>query len=369
MILKAVVFDDEYIVIEGLRTMIDWSSYGIKLVGTASDGLSALACFRDEQPDIVFTDIRMPGLTGLELISRITEEKPDTYCIVFSGFNEFDYVRNAIKLGVIDYLEKPISIQSIEQALQKIQLHVQAKQEQELLKIQLQETQRAMLEKLSLELLMGRLDELPRWLQLVGTSSDRIYGVTVIKYKGNVELTKPSDYQIIHMRNGDEQLAMVLHFKPISDVREELIKEQAETMLIGIGGTYPSTEQAAQSYQEAKKSYSIAANEPTKHEAIELAKAYIEQNFTKDLSLNEVAEFVNMNATYLSVLFKEVVGESYIKYLTRYRMELAKELLSEGIKVNHVSDKVGYRTYRHFSEVFKKYTGQTPGQFKEVNCS
>lgn len=368
MVLKAVVFDDEYIVIEGLRTMIDWSSYGINLVGTASDGLSALACFREVQPDIVFTDIRMPGLTGLELISKIAEEKPNTYCIVFSGFNEFDYVRNAIKLGVIDYLEKPISIQSIEQALQKIQLHVLAKQEQEFLKMQLQETQKAMLEKLSLELILGSMDELPRWQQLLGVGSDSIYGVTVIKYKGILELTNHSDYQIIHTRNGDEQLAMVLHFKPISEFKE-LIQAQTETMLIGIGGTYYSMEQATQSYQEAKKAFVLAANEPTKHEAIELAKAYIEQNFTKDLSLNEVAEFVNMNATYLSVLFKEVVGESYIKFLTRYRMELAKELLSRGIKVNHVSDKVGYRTYRHFSEVFKKYTGQTPGQFKEINYS
>ncbi|MNE94317.1 HTH-type transcriptional regulator YesS [compost metagenome] len=72
-----------------------------------------------------------------------------------------------------------------------------------------------------------------------------------------------------------------------------------------------------------------------------------------------------MNSTYLSVLFKEVMGESYIKFLTRYRMEYAKELLRVGTRVNDVSERVGYRTYRHFAEVFKKYTGVTPGQYKE----
>ncbi|MFX3635051.1 MAG: response regulator [Candidatus Pristimantibacillus sp.] len=365
--LKAVVFDDEYIVIEGLRTMIDWSNYGIELVGTASDGLSALACFRKIQPDIVFTDIRMPAMTGLQLIEIITEEKPDTYCVVFSGFNEFEYVKSAIRLGVIDYLEKPISIQSIEQALHKINQHAQAKQEQQLLKKQLQDSQQEMLKKLSLELLQGSMDGLSHWQQLFGTDKERLSSVTVIKYSGNFELPSQSDYYIIYTRNGDEYLAIVIHFVQPSPEFLDLVESQSKVIPMGIGGTYHSMERISQSYQEAKKAFVSVTNDPNKHESIERAKAYIEQNFMRDLSLNEVSDFVNMNATYLSVLFKEVMGESYIKFLTRYRMELAKKLLREGTKVNDVNEKVGYRTYRHFAEVFKKSTGQTPGQYKVGN--
>jgi two-component system response regulator YesN len=135
---------------------------------------------------------------------------------------------------------------------------------------------------------------------------------------------------------------------------------------IGIGGTYPSIDQAGKSYHEAQKAFTQMSHDPNKNEAVERAKRYIEQHFMRDLSLNDVSDHVGLNPTYLSVLFKEVMGESYIKFLTRYRMEHAKELLRKGAKVNDVSEMVGYRTYRHFAEVFKKYTGQTPGQYKEL---
>ena len=111
---KAVIFDDEYIVLQGLQAMIDWQKYGVEIVGTAGDGAAALAIVRERRPDIILTDIRMPGMDGLELIERVMQEAPDTYTIVFSGFNEFEYVKRAIGLGVADYLEKPITIQTIE---------------------------------------------------------------------------------------------------------------------------------------------------------------------------------------------------------------------------------------------------------------
>lgn len=363
--LKAVVFDDEYIVIEGLRMMIDWSSYGIELAGTATDGLSALECFRGVWPDIVFTDIRMPGMTGLQLIEKITEEKPDTYCVVFSGFNEFEYVRNAIRLGVIDYLEKPISIQSIENALHKIQQHNLAKLEQQTLKKQLQETQSEMLGNITLELLFGSMEALPRWQKLLGADADRIVSMTVVKYTEGLEWPKLMDSRMILTRKGDEHLALVLHFKAPEPELWDSIQSSASSNPIGVGGTYQSIEQASKSYHEAQKAYALISHDPNKHEAVERAKRYIEQHFMRDLSLNDVSEHVGMNPTYLSVLFKDVMGESYIKFLTRYRMEHAKELLRKGAKVNDVSEMVGYRTYRHFAEVFKKYTGQTPGQYKE----
>ncbi|MHA6483454.1 response regulator [Paenibacillus sp. strain BS8-2] len=363
--LRAVVFDDEYIVLEGLRMMIDWSTYGIELAGTAMDGIAALSCFRETQPDIVFTDIRMPGMTGLQLIEKIIAEKPDTYCVVFSGFNEFEYVRSAIKLGVIDYLEKPISIQSIENALYKIQQHNLVKQEQETLKKQLEESQSEMLADTTHELLQGKLEQLPKWQKLLGLDFDNIKSITVIKFAEGLEWPKTSNFRLIISQKGDERLALLLHFEQPEVVLWEVIRSLSGPLPIGIGGTYSNIEQLTKSYYEAQKEYGVMTNESTKHGSIERAKAYIEQNYARDLSLNEVSEHVNMNATYLSVLFKEVIGESYIKFLTRYRMEHAKELLRKGTKVNDVSELVGYRTYRHFAEVFKKYTGQTPGQYKE----
>ena len=108
-----------------------------------------------------------------------------------------------------------------------------------------------------------------------------------------------------------------------------------------------------------------SSKKSNKHKAVEKAKEYMEKNYHQDITLQEVADLVGMNPNYFSLLFKEEMGLTYIKYLTKCRMEKAKVMLKEGQKISEVSEKVGYLTYRHFSEVFKKYTGMTPGQFKE----
>jgi two-component system, response regulator YesN len=103
-----------------------------------------------------------------------------------------------------------------------------------------------------------------------------------------------------------------------------------------------------------------------KHEAIEKACKYIYENYNKEISLQEVADFTGLNPNYFSILFKDQMGKTYIKYLTELRVEKAKLMLQEGQKVTKVSEKVGYHTYRHFSDIFKKYVGVSPGQYKKV---
>lgn len=92
--------------------------------------------------------------------------------------------------------------------------------------------------------------------------------------------------------------------------------------------------------------------------------SYIEQNYNRDIGLTELAEMASMSTAYLSILFKSEVGMSYVKYLTKLRMERAKELLRQEYKVYEVSEMVGYHNYRYFSDTFKKYEGQTPKDYK-----
>ncbi|NWQ41701.1 response regulator [Bacillus sp. EB106-08-02-XG196] len=238
--LKAVIFDDEFIVIEGLKRVINWTEKGIEIIGTATDGISGLSLFYSEKPDIIFTDIRMPGINGLKLIEEVMDTAPDTICVVMSGHREFEYVKQALKIGVADYLVKPITIQMIEETIDKI--------------------------------------------------------------------------------------------------KKKKLKEQSH--------------------------FSFPLNH--KHEAIEKACKYIYENYNKEISLQEVADFTGLNPNYFSILFKDQMGKTYIKYLTELRMEKAKLMLQEGQKVIKVSEKVGYHTYRHFSDIFKKYVGVSPGQYKKV---
>ncbi|MCZ8518278.1 MULTISPECIES: response regulator transcription factor [Paenibacillus] len=494
--LKAAVFDDEYIVLQGLQAMIDWTGLGIELAGTASDGLAALSLFREQRPHLIFTDIRMPGMDGLQLIEAVMREAPETYCIVFSGFNEFEYVKRAIDLGVVDYLEKPITIQSIERAIHKVLGRVSEQKERDAMKRIVEESSRELLEKAVLELLLTGEEAEGRWRECFGPHAREVAAVTVLAAASDAFACPDHPaYRCVSIRHGQERLLALFHFLPPGqELWDRLLSESEQAgTAVGCGRTYTRPAEAAESYQEASRALqsarflgengmirfedlgdritapeglsereeavilslrsgnragfmeqaesflrwiqagkldldvaehemlkliylaaeeskknageassglwggfrphsefremagkwemaawfrsqmeriadgSMHAREDTKHASVSRAREYIERNGTRDVTLQEVAEHVGMNPTYFSVLFKEEMGESYIKFLTRYRMELAKSLLLQGLKVQEVSRKVGYHTYRHFSEVFKRYTGVTPGQYKDAS--
>lgn len=105
--LKLMIADDERMIRESISTLIDWNSLGIELIGTCCDGIEAYNMILDETPDIVLTDIRMPGLSGLELVERISQTDLGTQFIILSGFGEFHYAKQAMKYRVHHYLLKP----------------------------------------------------------------------------------------------------------------------------------------------------------------------------------------------------------------------------------------------------------------------
>ncbi|MGO4374911.1 response regulator, partial [Paenibacillus sp. MCAF20] len=240
--LKAVVFDDEYIVLKGLQAMIDWTSFGIELAGTASDGYSALELFRKVQPDIILTDIRMPGMDGLQLIEAVMKEAPNTYCIVFSGFNEFEYVRRAIELGVADYLDKPITIQSIEKAIRKMLVKKEEQKENLAIKQKWEESKQELLEKATLDLLLTGIESMPKWRSCFGPDVERIKGVTVLAYSGRFVWTKHDQVEAVAVKHGQEHWLALFHYEhPTHEWWEWLAYDvdlnDQEAIAIGIGHT------------------------------------------------------------------------------------------------------------------------------------
>ena len=105
--LKILIVDDEPIFRMGLRAGISWSEYGCEIIGEASNGHEALSILQKQDPDIIFLDIKMPGMDGIELLKSCQPRSGQCF-IVLSCFNEYDYVREAMKLGAMDYLFKPL---------------------------------------------------------------------------------------------------------------------------------------------------------------------------------------------------------------------------------------------------------------------
>ncbi|PQP88668.1 response regulator [Paenibacillus sp. AR247] len=102
------IVEDERWEREGLVDFLDWKSMGIEIIGTAFNGLDGVEKAFTLRPDIIITDIRMPGMNGLEMANRIREQLPDVRFIVLTGYNEFEYTREAIFLHVDDYVLKPV---------------------------------------------------------------------------------------------------------------------------------------------------------------------------------------------------------------------------------------------------------------------
>lgn len=117
---RVVIADDEPKVSQLIKNLIEWERLGLEHIATAHDGIAALELIKKHQPDIVITDIRMPGYDGIELIKYTKELYPDIDFIIISGYQYFDYAHNAIKYGVKDYLLKPLNKNEINTTLAKM---------------------------------------------------------------------------------------------------------------------------------------------------------------------------------------------------------------------------------------------------------
>lgn len=106
--IKAVVVDDERLVRKGFISLIDWSSFGVVIVGEAGDGKAALDLLRQQETDLLFVDITMPGMSGFDLIRQVRQRFPAVRCVVLTCHHEFDYVQEALRLGAVDYIVKTL---------------------------------------------------------------------------------------------------------------------------------------------------------------------------------------------------------------------------------------------------------------------
>ena len=117
---RVLLADDEEEIRAGISRKIDWASLGFALVGEAENGAEALELAEQLRPDVVLTDIKMPFLDGLELCRRLQQSQPGTKLVVFSGFDDFEYARQAVGMNVFEYILKPINAPELSSVLVKL---------------------------------------------------------------------------------------------------------------------------------------------------------------------------------------------------------------------------------------------------------
>lgn len=113
---QILLVDDEKYISKGLESGVDWESLNIDTIYTAQNAEAALGIIRERRPDVVVTDIRMPGMSGLELIKTAKEEYPEIPFVILSGYPDFAYAQKALQYGVFRYLLKPFDLLSLRNA-------------------------------------------------------------------------------------------------------------------------------------------------------------------------------------------------------------------------------------------------------------
>lgn len=139
---KILIIDDDFQVLEGMKKSIPWETIDAELAGEASDGVEGLDMVRQTEPDIVITDIYMPVMNGLEMIEKLREADFRGEIIILSGYADFQYARQAMRLGVTDYLSKPVTIEELGEVLSKVVKELESK---ELKKLEQEEVKRRLM--------------------------------------------------------------------------------------------------------------------------------------------------------------------------------------------------------------------------------
>ena len=119
--LRVLLVDDEPFIVQGLSVLIDWNKEGYEIAATAADGREALSYLRENKVDLIVADIRMPVMTGLELLETIRREGiSDAYFVILSGYSDFEYAKQAIRYQCMDYVLKPVEKEELLEILRKV---------------------------------------------------------------------------------------------------------------------------------------------------------------------------------------------------------------------------------------------------------
>ena len=155
--LRVLFVDDEPYILQGLQVLIDWEKEKFEIAGMASNGVEAVEFLKKEHVDLIISDIKMPLMSGIELLKTVKEEElSDAFFVMLSGFNDFEYAKEAMHYGCLDYLLKPVKKDELVQILHKVSEMSEASQLKEK---HYKETETAYLQRHLISLIVGRYDD------------------------------------------------------------------------------------------------------------------------------------------------------------------------------------------------------------------
>lgn len=395
---KLLIADDESRIRKGLRNSFDWENFNIQVIGEAEDGEVALKLTEMLMPDIMLLDICMPFLNGLELIKELKAKDKECLIIVITGHDEFNYMHEALKLQVFDYILKPVNKEELTETLNNA---VKELSNREKKKVQLDWTNKQLDENISAleksflqNWFSGKLtkDQILNEVDFFKSNIENDITMLFIKpiERLNHEIySKGWDKELLSFAIANLALEIIEEFKPVFTYIDEknsiviicncccinewlhientivdriysylhcnviLQHRKISDSILGIEKNYKEIDKEMDKYKEYKP-------------VVLLATRFINNNYySKNLSLETISIKFNVSTSYLSKLLKQDTGLSFIDYLTNIRINKAVCMMDDPrLKVYEIAEAVGYSDQHYFCKAFKRVKGYSPSEYR-----
>lgn len=340
---KIMIVEDEELERTSIKIFLEENLPDAEIVGEAKSGYEALELIDKNDINLMLVDINIPGIDGIEVIRYARKKLPDAVIIITTAYDDFNIAHKAIKLKVDDFLLKPIRKEVLLESVKSFGVRLgedkRADKSNKLLS-KFEAELRKCSYKASVDILREYIDQLYLECQDVNVISKRLQ-----------ELAKT--------------ITRIAEELGITDTNELVM--QMEKLKI----KYLLYNNKHDAYNEIVKMIDIVFDKMNvkgklSDGGMKAVIDYIERNLKRGISLEDVANHVNISTYYLSKIFKKEMGVNFITYVTDRKMDMAKEMLvNTDIPVLNIALDLAYNEANYFSKAFKKKTGLTPSEYRE----
>ncbi len=357
---RVLIVDDDIATLYMLKRFKNWGQYGFFVAGEACDGKEALQKLAETRYELIITDIKMPGMDGIEFIQELRAQNLDICVILLSTHSDFQFAKQGIRFGVFEYMTKPLEESALSDILTRAKRFIDAKKEQE-----------------------ERINNLEKVYEEDNKAyypgeHEKLIILQIINADTELENTANEAFtEICTLYDYDAAKVRVLANTLLFNIRTKI--DERFPWLAKIEGTAAFSHIKELTGTEAIRLEFMARL----REMLEKVRKYqlnhpdgiirkicqcVIDNIEKEINLEVIANEVHISRDYVGKLFKQKVECNFNDYVTKIKMEHAKYLIVSGDYKNYeISEKLGYKKTDYFSQLFKNYTGLTPMEYKKSN--
>jgi two-component system response regulator YesN len=342
---RVILVDDEPWALSGLEEIIPWNEYGFEVCGSCANAKDALSLFGRSGADVIFTDLRMPVMSGIDLIAEIKKIKKETQCIIVSAYSDFEVARRAIEYQVSGYILKPLAEKEVLKIVQKVKLILDAGGEY---KISVNPAESASLEQANKKI--AEKLTLPWRIVLLGVSD-----VLSKEYRG-LMATDKNESTLVEIKNSP-MAGLIFGFPEKTPFCID--KNSASSLWhkspVDIGILLREAS-AAGCGNFCYADHGVATAVPF----------YIGEHYTDNFSLEDLGSKFFIPKSYMGEFFKRYSGDTVVNFTQKVRLYNSCRMLEYSeLPIKQIAEETGFNNLNYYYNSFKGYLNVTPKQFRD----